>query len=392
MLMLQALFLALCLLLLLPVAVFTAQVLLALPGPRKRADTAGPRPRIAVLVPAHNESVGIAVTLHAASAQLQPGDRLLVVADNCDDDTAEHARACGAEVIVRQDAQRRGKGYALDFGIRHLAAAPPDIVIVLDADCLPQADALERLARRSAASGRPVQALYLMHAPYDAGLKTKLAEFAWAVKNHARPLGYQRLGLPCQLMGTGMAFPWPVIRQAELASGQLVEDLKLGLDLAEAGHAPLFCPEALVTSVFPSNREGARSQRTRWEHGHLGMLLQQGPRGLLRSLATMNVALLALVADLCVPPLALLTLAVLASCGLGLALWGSTGSLLPWGLALLNLALLAAAVLVAWMRFGRTILSLGSLAYAPIYALAKIPLYCRFLARRQVEWVRSRRD
>jgi cellulose synthase/poly-beta-1,6-N-acetylglucosamine synthase-like glycosyltransferase len=219
-----------------------------------------------------------------------------------------------------------------------------------------------------------------------------VAEFAWAVKNHARPLGYQRLGLPCQLMGTGMAFPWHVIRAADLASGHIVEDLKLGLDLAEKGYAPQFCPEARVTSVFPSHREGVQSQRTRWEHGHLGMLLQQGPSGLLKSLTTMNAGLLALVLDLCVPPLALLTLAVLATCGLGLALWQMSGTVLPVALALFNLAMLTAAVLIAWLRFGRNILSLGSLAYAPLYALTKIPLYCRFLFRRQADWVRSRRD
>jgi cellulose synthase/poly-beta-1,6-N-acetylglucosamine synthase-like glycosyltransferase len=392
MMMLQILLLLLCLTLLLPVAVFSLQVLLAWPKSRQSRAASGVRPTVAVLVPAHNESVGIAVTLNAISAQLQDGDRLLVVADNCDDDTAEQARACGAEVISRHDAQRRGKGYALDFGIRHLAAAPPDIVIVVDADCLLHGDALDRLARHSAAADRPVQALYLMHAPVDAGLKSRVAEFAWAVKNHARPLGYQRLGLPCQLMGTGMAFPWHVIRAADLASGHIVEDLKLGLDLAEKGYAPQFCPEARVTSVFPSHREGVQSQRTRWEHGHLGMLLQQGPSGLLKSLTTMNAGLLALVLDLCVPPLALLTLAVLATCGLGLALWQMSGTVLPVALALFNLAMLTAAVLIAWLRFGRNILSLGSLAYAPLYALTKIPLYCRFLFRRQADWVRSRRD
>jgi len=389
---LQALFAALCLALAVPVLVFAAQVALSLARPRAERDPAVARPRVAVLVPAHDESAGIAACLHSIGAQLRHGDRLLVVADNCGDDTADRARACGAEVIERRDAARRGKGYALDFGVRHLAAAPPDVVVVVDADCRLHADALDRLARRCAESGRPVQALYLMQAPPAAGLKTRIAAFAWAVKNHARALGYHRLGLPCQLMGTGMAFPWPVIRDADLAGGHLVEDLKLGLELAEQGRAPRFCPEARVTSVFPSSSEGVRSQRTRWEHGHLGMLLQYGPRGLLKSLATRNAELLALVLDLGVPPLALLTLLVLASCGFGLALWGLTGAALPGLLALANLGLLVAAVLLAWLRYGRGILSLGSLAYAPVYALGKIPLYLGFLVRRQAEWVRSRRD
>ena len=393
MLLFETVFLLLLLLLSVPVFVFALQVALAMPAQRKQASsgTGGRRPSIAVLVPAHDEAGGIAATLCAIRAQLQHGDRVLVVADNCRDDTAAVALAAGAEVIERRDAVRRGKGYALDFGVRHLALAPPEVVIVVDADCLPQRGALDLLACQSLAANRPIQALYLMQSPAGASLKTKVAEFAWAVKNRARALGFQRAGLPCQLMGSGMAFPWPLMAQAELASGQLVEDLKLGLDFARMGQAPLLCAEALVTSVFPENAEGVQSQRTRWEHGHLGMMLKEGPRLLLESLRTANRDLFALTIDMCVPPLALLTMLVLVFCLLGMMLCAVTGNALPWSLALIHLALLGLAVLLAWARFGRGILTFRHLAYAPIYALWKIPLYVKFLVRRQVEWVRSHR-
>src|SRR5262249_28274109 len=140
--------------------------------------------------------------------QLAPGDRVLVVADNCADDTAAVAAAAGAEVVQRRDPMCRGKGYALDFGVRHLAQDPPDVVIVVDADCAVAPGALARLASECSAGGRPVQALYLMHAPPGAGLRTRIAAFAWIVKNKVRPLGGQRAGWPCLLMGTGMAFGW----------------------------------------------------------------------------------------------------------------------------------------------------------------------------------------
>ena len=51
------------------------------------------RPRLAVLVPAHNESAGLLPTLANIQSQLLPEDRLLVVADNCTDDTARIATA-----------------------------------------------------------------------------------------------------------------------------------------------------------------------------------------------------------------------------------------------------------------------------------------------------------
>jgi cellulose synthase/poly-beta-1,6-N-acetylglucosamine synthase-like glycosyltransferase len=413
---LEIVFLVLLLVLALPVLVFALQLAMALPARGKhqaaesaesaelpqptdwadRADrapaSAGRRPSIAVLVPAHDEAAGIGATLGAVLAQLQPGDRLLVVADNCSDDTSAAATAAGAEAIVRCDAVRRGKGYALDFGVRHLALAPPEIVIIIDADCLPGAGALGLLAYRSLAAQRPVQALYLMRSPAGASLKTKVAEFAWTVKNFTRALGFQRAGLPCQLMGAGMAFPWSLIAQAELASGHIVEDLKLGLDFARKGQAPLFCPEALVTSVFPANPQGVQSQRTRWEHGHLAMMLKEGPPLLLESVRSGNRDLLALTLDMCVPPLALLTLLALVVCMAGMLLWAVTGDALPWSLALIHPAILGLAVLLAWARFGRAILSLRDLAYAPLYALWKIPLYLKFLVRRQVDWVRSHRD
>ncbi len=297
------------LVLLVPAGVLLIQVLAAvLPERSDNARAALPalRPQVAVLVPAHDEAVGIGATLRSLLAQLAPGDRLLVVADNCSDDTAAIARSAGAEVIERVDAVRRGKGYALDFGIRHLEAAPPGVVVMVDADCALHPGSLERLVRLAVDSGRPVQALYLMAAPPGAALKTRIAEFAWVVKNQVRPLGFRRLGLPCQLMGSGMAFPWRIIRDAPLASAHIVEDMRLGLDLAAAGAAPLFCPDAVVTSFFPTHAEGIADQRARWERGHVGVILQEVPRAFRRALTRGRPSLAAMALDVSVPPLTIL--------------------------------------------------------------------------------------
>lgn len=394
MMILQILLLLFSALVLLPVLVFCVQVVIALPKPKMPRVRQLPtmRPSVGVLVPAHNEAGGITATLNSVLTQLRVGDRLLVVADNCSDDTAGIAWRAGAEVVQREDAERRGKGYALDFGVRHLADDPPEVLIIVDADCHVEAGAIDTLAQQCSLFNRPVQALYLMHGGMKASLKTRIAEFAWVTKNWARALGYHRLDLPCQLMGTGMAFPWQLIQQAELATGHIVEDLKLGLDLAALGYAPRFCPEAQVTSVFPINIEGVQSQRKRWEHGHLGMIFQQAPQQLLTSLRTANGSLLALVLDMCVPPLALLTmLAGVLAIVAGMA-WWLDGQGAVWLLAASPLMLLMLAVLCAWFRFGRSILSLRQLAYAPVYALAKVPLYLKFLVQRQMEWVRSQRD
>ncbi|MGE8058481.1 glycosyltransferase family 2 protein [Pseudomonas sp. NPDC089547] len=375
-----------------PVSVFFVQVLMACLPPRSRPLGNGVRPRVAVLVPAHDEAAIIRTTLASITPQLQEGDRLLVVADNCSDETARLAREAGAEVVERFDAVRRGKGYALDFGVRHLAGQPPEVVIVVDADCQVGEGAIECLARRCKQAQRPIQALYLMRAPAGSGLKVQVAEFAWRVKNLVRPRGWARLGLPCQLMGAGMAFGWHDLALINLANGHLVEDVKLGLDLCQHGKPPLFCPEALVTSQFPASQQGLNSQRTRWEHGHLGLMLADAPKRALAAIKQRNGSLLAMTLDLLVPPLALLVLTLL---GLNVVAWLAyllLGIAAPAWIALAALAMLGVAVLLAWARFCRELIPFSVLLYAPFYAARKIPLYLGFLIKRQVEWVRSKRD
>jgi cellulose synthase/poly-beta-1,6-N-acetylglucosamine synthase-like glycosyltransferase len=381
---------ALAIVLLVPSTLVFVQTLFAALPFRLRERVVEPRPTLAVLMPAHNEAAGITKTLRAISGQLRPGDRLLVVADNCSDDTARVA-AQGAEVLERTDSDHRGKGFALDFGIRHLAKRAPEVVVVVDADCTLAEDALDTLARTAALERRPVQALYLMRAPEGAAPSTRVAEFAWVVKNQVRPLGYHRLGLPCHLMGSGMAFHWSLIEQASLASGNIVEDLSLGLEFARGGLSPRFCPEALVTSWFPGDA-GIAEQRTRWEHGHLSAIVQSGAKLLATGIASRDIQLLALALDLCVPPLALLALLLVVVLASSLLLYGVSETAWPAIVAACGCAAFATAVLLAWWQFGRRIISLRFLGCAVVYGVRKIPMYASFVTRRQIEWIRSRRE
>lgn len=380
-------------LLALPVAVFGLQVLLAsLLGVPQRAEPLAPAPRLAVIVPAHNEAGSIAATVAAICPHLRDGDRLLVVADNCTDATAAVARSAGAVTVCeRFDPARRGKGYALDYGVRQLALDPPEVVVIFDADCNAAPGGLQRLAADAHALGRPVQASYLMTAPEGAGLKMRIAAFAMIVKNRVRPAGWARLGLPCQLTGSGMAFPWSVLHRASLATGHIVEDMKLGIDLALAGTPPWFQPHAHVLSEFPSSKAGADSQRTRWEHGHLQVLTTQAPALIWHGLRRGDGQLLALALDLIVPPVALLVMATATLAALAEIAALGGGPLWPALLGATTVAVLAVSVLAAWARFGRDTVGLDEILCAPLYALAKVPMYLRYGIRRQTDWVRTRR-
>ncbi len=378
-----------------PVCVFYIEIIAAVTLPQRELllpPKNNVRRRIGVLVPAHNESAGLLDTVQDIKAQLRPGDRVLVVADNCSDDTAAVARAAGAEATERHDPAKIGKGYALDWGLQHLSADPPEIVIVIDADCRLANDALDRLATACAETGHPMQALNLQTAPHDSPIDFRVAEFAFRVKNWVRPLGLRALNLPCQLMGTGMAFPWAIIRSANLASGLAVEDLKLGLDLARAGHAPLFCPSAAVNSQFPTSIKGAESQRKRWEQGHIGMIARTVPRLAYQSLSQGNFRLLALTLDVAVPPLTLLGMLVslmLAVSAFGVLFGLSSSALVVSAASFLGYLI---AVTLCWLKFGRDILPLSSILSVASYVLDKLPFYRQTLfGGRSSQWIRTDR-
>jgi cellulose synthase/poly-beta-1,6-N-acetylglucosamine synthase-like glycosyltransferase len=344
----------------------------------RTSPVAAPRtqsPRTAVLIPAHNEGAGILPTIRDVQAQLGSHDRILVVADNCTDDTAAIVQAAGAEVIVRADPARRGKGYALEFGVRHLGLNPPDIIVIMDADCRIGENTLRHLSDSAMASGRPVQSLYFMLAPEYAPPGKGVNLFAWRIKNWIRPLGLKLFGLPTQLFGTGMAFPLNLLLDRDLGNSRLAEDCALGIALASAGYPPLFVSEARVYSHFPVSQAGSERQRQRWEKGHLDNIVDLVPGALAKSLRDRNLGLAALAIDMAVPPLSLLVL-VTALCeilgGIAFVLGAP-----PVALAIPSFSalLLVLGTALAWTAVGRDVLPLRELFRLPLHARAT-PLAC----------------
>lgn len=188
-----------------------------------------------------------------------------------------------------------------------------------------------------------------------------------------------------------MAFPWEVIGKADLAHGHIVEDLKLGLDLAAAGSPPLFCPTAEVRSRFPPSLSGATSQRERWEKGHLGMIAAQAPAYLVAGLRRRDLRLVALALDLSVPPLALLVLLVTGMCLLTAVAAFLGMSLVPLLISAANFAAIVVAIALCWWLCGRDILTAADLPKAVGYVASKIGLYLRARKAGRMSWIRTDR-
>ncbi|MUM15420.1 glycosyltransferase [Mycobacterium sp. CBMA271] len=359
--------------------------------PENDLDSGAPR-TLAVVIPARNESTGIVPTLRDITPQLVPGNRVIVVADNCSDDTAAVARRNGAEVIERADLEKIGKGYALSHAIEYLRSDPPDVVIFIDADCRVEASLVPTLARVSGQLQRPVQACFLMRAAENSPEDHKLLEFAFLLKNFIRPLGLRNLNCAVQLMGTGMAFPWEVIQSAPLATGNIVEDMKLGLDLASVGKAAYFWPSVGVTSVFPTTAEGVRGQSERWNQGHLGIMLKTAPKYLLRGIRDRNVDLLAVVLDTLVPPLFILGAAVAGVWILELVFAAFGFGYAGFILATTNVGVFLSTIIAAWLTFGRKVMPARTLLRLSTFALRKLQLFGGMAKKRgATEWVRADR-
>lgn len=368
---------------------FSVEVVLGLRRiPPMKANTAGLN--LVVLVPAHNEELIIGETVRSLRAIVAPTTHMLIVADNCSDDTAKVARSYGAEVIERSDPSRKGKGYALAFARDYMSSDPPEAVLVLDADCVVSKGSAEMMAKLAVQKGEPMQSVNLLSAPQGASPLVLLSNFAMVIKNLVRARGLYRLGGGIPLFGTGMAFPWHLFSRLDLATADTVEDLRLSLNLAQTGIKVHLYEGLQVTSAAASLKESL-GQRRRWEHGFLENASKYGLRSLVRGLFINSRHLGFLGAHLLVPPLALLALmAGLTFIPASLLAAFATN---PWPLVLLAGALVTAIVAtgLAWHREGRAVLGAGTLARAPFYVLWKIPLYLGFIFSRQREWNRTRR-
>jgi cellulose synthase/poly-beta-1,6-N-acetylglucosamine synthase-like glycosyltransferase len=362
---------------------------------RNRLPQAGPpRLRFDLIVPAHDEQDGIAETVKSLLAIDHPRDlfRVVVVADNCTDATAERARAAGAEVLVRDDLANRGKGQALAYAFERSLAGAADAVVVVDADTLVSANLLRAFSARLEAGARAVQADYAVRNAGDSW-RTRLMAIAFAAFHEVRSRGRERLSLSCGLRGNGMCFSRALLGEVPHHSYSLVEDVEYGLRVGEAGHRVVYAGEAHVWGQMVSSEKASRSQRRRWEQGRSEMVRKHGLRLLKLALQRRDRVLFDLFVDVVLPPLSwIAALSVGGLCAtLAVRLYsGHPGApVWPWAASVLFLTLY---VLRGWALSGTGARGLSTLLLAPFYVAWKLLVMLRRPARRSGEWVRTTRE
>jgi cellulose synthase/poly-beta-1,6-N-acetylglucosamine synthase-like glycosyltransferase len=350
--------------------------------------------RIVVVVPAHDEEHYIGRTVRSFEAQTYPRElfEVLVVADNCTDDTAAAARDAGAEVLVRNEPGLRGKGHALQWAIERVLErpSPPDALVVVDADSVADPDFLTVLVSRFEAGAEVVQGESLLDEDGSAAAAMRAAAFL--LVNRARPAGRSVLGLPADLSGNGMLFSRRVLLEHPWSAFTSTEDIEYTVRLRLEGIGPSFARGAILRSAPAPNPRAAEEQQLRWEGGQLHLARTYVPRLLARAVRERRPGLVDAAFDLALPPLGFLTAGAVATAAAAVAL-DATGHAPSWAVIPAGVAVVAIPVYVlVGFRAGRAPRSAyASLLRSPAFVLRKTSKAYRFVRFRADSWVRTER-
>lgn len=354
-----------------------------------------------IVVPAYNEEEGIRETLRNL-AEIDYPDHLfkvLVIADNCTDSTAEIAREEGAVAWERDNRELRGKGYALRWCFDRLlgnhVGEQKDAVVVVDADSEVTPNLLKVMNKYMDRGAEVVQG-YLTVRPNSKVWTSEIIHIGFTLYNYVRPLARRRLGLPSGLRGNGMCFSLDVLRRVPWDAYSQTEDLEYGLKLLLNDVDVVFAPEAIGYNVIPANARNAESQRERWELGRLPVFKNYAGLLFRESIRRRSLKLFDTLVDLLIPPLVNMLVFSFLMAGISLLLWwtgltGTLGYMWAW-LGVVALGILHALLGLRSARVRRS--TYRSLLYVPRYALWKMYIYFKilFLKGRDTEWVRTPRE
>lgn len=350
--------------------------------------------QVVVLIPAHDEEGSIAHCVRTFGAQSYPTERfeVVVIADNCTDDTASAARAAGAEVLVRNEPEVRGKGQALRWAIERLLAreTPPAAVIVVDADTTADPNLVAGLVSRLEDGAEVVQGESLL--VDDGSPEQALRAAAFLLVNRTKPAGRSALGLAVALQGNGMLFSSRVLTEHPWSAFSSTEDLEYGLALRAAGIEPAFARGAIAWSPVAPRGRAAETQQLRWEGGKFHLARTLGPRLVAQAVRERRPALVEAAVDLAVPPLGYLAAAAASVTGAGVALAWLDG-LAAWAVTPSALALVEVPVyvLIGLIAADAPSTAYRALPHAPWFVVRKALRAHRLLRFRADSWVRTER-
>lgn len=237
--------------------------------------------KIAVLIAAKDEEKYIARLISSLDSQDYPKDKysVFVVADNCEDATAEVARRAGATVYERRDEINTGKGFALDFLIKSIyrdcGAEAFDAFVVFDADNTLKSDFLTEI-NKTFALGYDCVTSYRASTNYSDSWVSAGQGMCFlrdmVLLNRAR----MALGSCSFVSGTGYLFSRKLVDAwgGGWPHHTLTEDCEFTMYMASGGYRSGYSDTAVFYDEQPKKLYPSLCQRLRWCRGGLQVFVK----------------------------------------------------------------------------------------------------------------------
>jgi peptidoglycan/xylan/chitin deacetylase (PgdA/CDA1 family)/glycosyltransferase involved in cell wall biosynthesis len=228
-------------------------------------ESVGFAPPVSILVPAHDEEVGIERAVRSLAGSRYDGPlEVIVVDDGSNDATATIVEGLGLERVRLLRQANAGKAAALN---RALAAARHEIIVTVDADTVFEPETLALLVQRFAEPG--VGAISgNTKVGNRHGLVGRWQHIEYVMGFNLDRRMYEVLGCTPTVPGAIGAFRRQALADIGGVSGAtLAEDTDITLDIGRAGWRVVYEARALAWTEAPSTVRALYRQRSRWAYG-----------------------------------------------------------------------------------------------------------------------------
>ena len=231
------------------------------------------------IIPAHNEEAVVGNLVKSLLDQEYPKDKLdiYVIADNCNDKTAQIARDLGVNVFERfeDDPKKKTKGAALNKFLGMILADPKkydyDAFCVFDADNIVDSKFFVGMNKHLSQGEEVVQGYRDIKNPSDSWIAAGYALFYWTMHRFYHLARYNA-GLSTLMNGTGFMVKMDVIRDEGWNTKTLTEDIEFSLKTIISGKKVGWATEAICYDEQPVQFGPSWTQRSRWTVGHIQCL------------------------------------------------------------------------------------------------------------------------
>jgi cellulose synthase/poly-beta-1,6-N-acetylglucosamine synthase-like glycosyltransferase len=338
--------------------------------------------KTAVLIPAHNEELHLSKTLE--SLQHCSGEfEIVVIADNCSDQTATIAREHHVRVIERQNKSLLGKPYALQYAFSILLLEDVEIFTIVDADTIVHPNLIEMIQQAFQNGALAVQSRCILTEKMITPLQ-RLSRIAFSASNVVRPLGRERWGFSAGLLGNGFAISRIILLKVPFEVNSIVEDAAYHIKIVEAGYRVHYIDQSEIETIHPPSTAASITQKSRWEGGRWRLLRDRG-MDLFKKILHGKYRLVEPLLDLLLLPLSFYVLCLIFLLFIP--------NLLLRSYALIGIGVLTLHLFATLKLTGGGWKDIQALCLAPYYSLWKLTFLSKIVkaAKKNVKWTRTER-